>query len=149
LWWTGWLAFLIVLGILLGTQAAYKSYLQTDPKLTEHYHSLATDGADKVAIINVEGVITHNDGYVKWQIDRIREDKDVKAVVLRIDSPGGTMTGSDYIYHQLLKLTDERKIPLVVSMGGLAASGGYYIAMAVGDTPDTIFCEPTTWTGSI
>ncbi|HEX4149745.1 MAG TPA: S49 family peptidase, partial [Pirellulales bacterium] len=74
----------------------------------------------------------------------------------RVDSPGGTVTGSDYILHHLLRLKDgkyedgkPRKLPLVVSMGGLAASGGYYVSMAVGDTPDAIFAEPTTWTGSI
>ena len=149
LWWTGWLAFLVVLGMLYQTRSAYQSYLQTNSPIEEHFYSLATDGTDKVAIINVEGAIMHSDGFVKWQIDRVREDKDVKAVVLRVDSPGGTVTGSDYIYRQLLKLTNERKIPLVVSMGGIAASGGSYIAMAVGNTPDTIYCEPTTWTGSI
>ena len=68
---------------------------------------------------------------------------------MRVDSPGGTITGSNYLYHLLNELAKEKKIKLVVSMGGMAASGGYYISMAVGDTPDTIFAEPTTWTGSI
>ena len=70
-------------------------------------------------------------------------------MVLRVNSPGGTITGSDYIYHHLTKLAKERKIPIVVSMGGVAASGGYYVSMAVGSRPDTIYAEPTTWTGSI
>jgi protease IV len=70
-------------------------------------------------------------------------------VVLRIDSPGGTVTGSDYIYHHLRKLAEEKKLPIVVSMGGICASGGYYIAMSEGDQKDAIFAEPTTWTGSI
>ena len=51
--------------------------------------------------------------------------------------------------HYLRKLVDETHIPVVVSMGGLAASGGYYVSMCVGDAPETIFAEPTTWTGSI
>jgi protease-4 len=59
------------------------------------------------------------------------------------------VTSSDYIYHHLRKLAEERKLPIVVSMGGICASGGYYIAMSVGDQKDTIFAEPTTWTGSI
>jgi protease-4 len=79
----------------------------------------------------------------------VRNDRSVVAVVARIDSPGGTVTGSDYIYHHLRQLVEERKLPLVVSMGGVCASGGYYAAMAVGDQPDSIFAEPTTWTGSI
>jgi protease-4 len=102
-----------------------------------------------VAIINVSGVIMEGDGHVKRQIDRVREDENVKAVVVRIDSPGGTITGSDYIYHHLTKLKKERGFPLVVSMGAIAASGGYYIAMAVGDTEKSIYAEETTTTGSI
>jgi protease-4 len=70
-------------------------------------------------------------------------------VVARINSPGGTVTGSDYIYHHLRDVAQDRKLPLVVSMGSVCASGGYYVAMAVGNQADTIFAEPTTWTGSI
>ena len=73
----------------------------------------------------------------------------MKAVVLRIDSPGGSIAASDSVFHQLRKLAEERKIPLVVSMGSMAASGGYYVAMAVGEAADTIYAEPSTWTGSI
>ena len=69
--------------------------------------------------------------------------------MLRVDSPGGTVTGSDYIYHHLKSLIEKKDIPMVVSMGSVAASGGYYVAMAAGDKPDTIYAEPTTWTGSI
>ena len=61
----------------------------------------------------------------------------------------GTVTGSDYIYHHLRSLVDDRKLPMVVSMGSLAASGGYYSAMACGKQENAIFAEPTTWTGSI
>ncbi len=73
----------------------------------------------------------------------------LKAIVVRVNSPGGTITGSDYMLHHLRKLAEDTHIPIVVSMGGLAASGGYYVSMCVGDTPETIFAEPTTWTGSI
>jgi protease IV len=109
------------------------------------------DAANKIAIISVEGTIITGEGFIKRQIDHaIKESKDgrLKAVVLYVDSPGGTMTGSDYIYQQLLKLK-ATGIPIVVSMGGLAASGGYYVSMAVGDTEKSIFAEQTTWTGSI
>jgi protease-4 len=123
--------------------------LDTDRTIQERYHSHRTDGRNKVAVISVVGTILEGEGFAKRQIDRVLKDKAVKAVVLRVDSPGGTMTGSDYLYHHLCKLTEERDIPIVVSMGGLAASGGYYVSMAAGDTPDVIFAEPTTWTGSI
>jgi protease-4 len=115
----------------------------------EKYHSLNADARKKIAIVEVNGPILESDGFVKKQIDRVRSDEDVVAVVLRIDSPGGTVTGADYIYHHLRELVEERSVPLVVSMGGVCASGGYYIAMAVGDQQDALFAEPTTWTGSI
>ena len=89
------------------------------------------------------------ESFAKKQIDQVRDDNHVKAVVLRVDSPGGTVTGSDYIYHHLKKLAEERQIPMVVSMGSVAASGGYYVAMAAGEKENTIYAEPTTWTGSI
>jgi len=120
-----------------------------DEQITEKWHSLSKDAKDKVAIITVDGTIMGEDNFVKKQIDHVRDDKHVKAIVLRVDSPGGTVTGSDYIYHHLKKLVKEKDIPLVVSMGSVAASGGYYVAMAVGETQDAIFAEPTTWTGSI
>lgn len=122
-----------------------------DPEshLREKYHSLARRGENKIAVIRVEGAIMDGEGYVKKQIDQVVKDDAVKAVVLRIDSPGGTVTGSDYLYHHLTKLTEDHEVPLVVSMGGLCASGGYYVAMAVGDTENAIYAEPTTWTGSI
>ena len=63
----------------------------------------------------ISGVIGTSSSYVKQQIDRVRDQKNIKAVVLRVNSPGGTITGSDYIYHHLLKLKEKRKIRLVVS----------------------------------
>lgn len=123
--------------------------LGSDRHVQEQHFSHQSGAANKVAIISVEGVILTGEGFFKRQIDRVRDDKSVKAVVLRVNSPGGTISGSDYMYHHLKKLADEREIPIVVSMGGIAASGGYYVSMAVGDQPDTIYAEPTTWTGSI
>ncbi len=117
--------------------------------LSEEYHSLSRSGKQKIAIIRLEGPILDGEGFVKKQIDQVRDDPAVKAVVLRVNSPGGSVTAADYIYHHLRKLCAERKLPLVVSMGGMAASGGYYVSMAVGDTKETLFAEPTTWCGSI
>jgi protease-4 len=121
---------------------------QIREKKVEHPGTVATaDG--KIAVITISGAILSPEGYVKQQIDQVRKDENVKAVVLRINSPGGTVTASDYLYHHLLKLKEERDIPIVVSMGSICASGGYYIAMAVDGQSDTVFAEPTTWTGSI
>lgn len=118
-------------------------------KVREKHFSHNASAADKVAILSLEGLILDGEGFAKDQIDQVMKDEDVKAVVLRVDSPGGTVTGSDYILHHLKRMRSERDIPVVVSMGSVAASGGYYISMAVGDTAKSIFAEPTTWTGSI
>lgn len=118
-------------------------------RLQERHYSHEERAPNKVAIVRIEGPIIEGEGHAKRQIDQALRDEAVKAVVLRVDSPGGTVSGSDLLYHQLRKLVEKKNIPLVVSMGGIAASGGYYISMAVGSTPDTIFAEPSTWTGSI
>ncbi len=136
---------LLVLFVIGALQGSYSS----ESELPERWHSLSRSATDKVAIIRVEGTILGDEGFVKKQIDQVRADDHVKAIVVRVNSPGGTVTGSDYIYHHLKKLAAEKQVPLVVSMGGIAASGGYYVAMAVGETENTIFAEPTTWTGSI
>ena len=120
-----------------------------DRRVKEKYVSHQRRSENKIAILSIEGTILDGSGFVKRQIDRAMKDESVKAIVLRVNSPGGTITGSDYILHHLRQLAKEREIPIVVSMGGMAASGGYYVSMAVGDSPDTIFAEPTTWTGSI
>jgi protease-4 len=135
--------------VIFGLVANYRSYFSAADQPQEKYHSLARYAEQKIAIIDVEGAILEGDGFVKRQIDAVKEDTSVVAVVLRINSPGGTVTGSDFIYHYLRQLVEARKLPMVVSMGSLCASGGYYIAMAVGDEKDVIYAEPTTWTGSI
>lgn len=144
---------LVLLGLavltIIGMAGAYRSYFSPPGGPQERYHSLSKEAEDKIAIITVSGTIMDDDDFVKKQIDRVSEDESVKAIVLRVDSPGGTVTGSDYLYHHMRELVREKEVPLVVSMGGICASGGYYIAMAVGDQEDAIFAEPTTWTGSI
>ncbi len=126
-----------------------QNYYDVSGGIKERYHSRSRTARDKIAIISVKGLIVDGHGFVKHQIDRVRADPKVKAIVLYVDSPGGTVTGADYIYHYLTKLRKERSLPMVVSMGSLATSGGYYVSMAVGDESDAIFAEPTTTTGSI
>jgi protease-4 len=120
--------------------------------LHERYYSGDKYSRDKIAVIRVDGVIVEAlNGYAEKQIEAAATDKNVKAIVLRIESPGGTVTGSDDLYHRLRELRDgnpRKKTPpkpIIVSMGGIAASGGYYIAMP----SKKLFAEPTTTTGSI
>lgn len=95
---------------------------------------------EKVAVIDIGGIISKSDSYIK-QIHVYRDDPSVKAIVLRINSPGGSVAPVQEIYRELTKL----KKPIIASMGGTAASGGYYIACA----SDTIVANPGTLTGSI
>ena len=76
-------------------------------------------------------------------LSKLREDETVKAVVLRVNSPGGSAFASEQIWNEVVKL--KAKKPVIVSMGGMAASGGYYISCAA----DSIYADPTTITGSI
>jgi protease-4 len=128
---------------------------EDEGRVKEKHFALNHHGSEKVAILSIEGTILSGEGFFKQQIDHARKDIEegnLKAIIVRVNSPGGTISGSDYMLHHLHKLVEDSKrakIPIVVSMGGIAASGGYYVSMCVGDAPDTIFAEPTTWTGSI
>ncbi len=144
-----WIGLAIALVVIISQYAAYHQYYQTTPGIQEKFYARDKTSNQKIAIIDISGIIMEGEGFVKRQIDKVRSDERVKAVVVRIDSPGGTVTGSDYILHHLKELKKTREIPIVVSMGSMATSGGYYVAMAVGDTEKSIFAEPTTTTGSI
>lgn len=122
------------------------SFKESKNGVQEKFYSGDETGSDKIAIISITGAIEEGEDYKDF-IDAAMDDKDVKGVVLRVDSPGGTVSGSDYILNRLNKL--RAKKPIVVSMGSMACSGGYYVSMCVGDEKDSIFIEPTGWTGSI
>lgn len=145
----GWLGLFVCMFIILGQAISYSQYFNTKGGVSEKYHSGSKTARNKIAVIDISGVIMSGEGYIRHQIDLAEEDENVKAIVVRVDSPGGTVSGSDYILHHLNRLRTEKEIPLVVSMGGSATSGGYYVAMAVGDQEDSIYAEPTTTTGSI
>lgn len=134
---------------MVGMASQVQKYFGEGDGPPEKYHSLSKQADDKIAIVRVSGTIMEGDDFVEKQFKAIEKDDSVKAVVLRIDSPGGTVTYSDRLYHKAKQLREGRDLPMVVSMGSLCASGGYYLAMAVGDQEDVIFAEPTTWTGSI
>ncbi|MCF8322379.1 MAG: signal peptide peptidase SppA [Flavobacterium sp.] len=113
--------------------------------------AITTEAKDKIAIIYAQGEIRGGEGDVdvigegamRRSLAEARKDKNVKAIVLRIDSPGGSALTSDLIWREIV-LTKKVK-PVVVSMGNYAASGGYYIAC----NANQIFAENNTITGSI
>ncbi|HYS46919.1 MAG TPA: signal peptide peptidase SppA, partial [Rhizomicrobium sp.] len=100
------------------------------------------DGTAKTSWINASTGIASDD--LSGAIDQAARDKNIKAIVLRVDSPGGSVTASDQILHAV-KAAQKKGKPVVVSMGGVAASGGYYISLSA----NKIVAEPGTITGSI
>ena len=128
---------------------------------TEDYHLLTTGkmaqvkrpeskAKDKIAVLYLEGEITDEtgDGIVGKEVVKtlkeIGKEDNLKALVLRVNSPGGSADASEQIWHAIQKIKAD-SIPVVVSMGDYAASGGYYISCGA----DYIYAEPTTLTGSI
>jgi protease-4 len=112
---------------------------------------------DKVALIDVEGMLLNARGsglfgsgdnptaLFRERLDAAAADRHVKAVVLRINSPGGAVTASDIMYQDLVRFRTETHKPVVACMMDVAASGGYYVAMGC----DRVWAHPTTVTGSI
>jgi protease-4 len=122
------------------------------PRLEEVIHE--EGNASKVAVISIEGVISSHMGdhggynmvdLIKAQFNRAEEDDLVKAVVLRVDSPGGEVLASDEIARYIKRFQETSGKPVVVSMGSLAASGGYYVAAPC----NWIVANELTITGSI
>ena len=104
---------------------------------------VSSGSGDKIALVEINDVIMSSEKTVE-QIKRYREDKSIKAIILRINSPGGGVAASQEIYEEVKRTRDSGKI-IVVSMGSIAASGGYYIAVG----SSLIVANPGTLTGSI
>ena len=135
---------------LTGTEAG--KAIENQKSVTDYFSTLEKDekAKDKLAVIYAEGeIISGSDkdqvsgDYIASLLRKARTDDDVKAVVLRVNSPGGSASASDIIQRETILLA--KKKPLVISMGTVAASGGYWIS-AYGDQ---IYAEPNTITGSI
>lgn len=103
-------------------------------------------GGERIAVIPVEGVISDATAKeVNRSLKQYGNDSRVKAILLRVDSPGGGVTASEEIYREVKRIRDEKKKKIVVSMGTAAASGGYFISCPA----DKIFANSSTLTGSI
>lgn len=105
-----------------------------------------TGGGDRIAVIPVEGVIGDEMAKtVNRHLKQYGNDSHVKAIILRVDSPGGGVSASQEIYREVKRVKEEKKKKIIISMGSVAASGGYYVACPA----DKIFANPGTITGSI
>jgi len=101
---------------------------------------------NKIVIIKLEGIIDSLQAEsMKKQLKRASKDRRVKGLIISVNSPGGTISGSDQIYNEIRKYRNASGIPVVAFMQGMAASGGYYASVAC----DKIIAEQTTITGSI
>lgn len=121
--------------------------------------TISGKGKDKVVLIDITGMISTEEGgtilgtgrergmvsVVREQLDRARGDKQVKAVVFRINSPGGGVTASDMIYHEIKKYKEDTGAKVLAHFTETGASGAYYLALAA----DMITAQPTTITGSL
>jgi protease IV len=143
---------------LLATGGCIKVNL-TDEVQPLAEQAISGSGRDKILVLDITGIIIGGDtgellsdrkkpgliARTREALDRARKDRDVKAVVLRINSPGGGVTASDTLYHELLKFRQETGVVLVAHIMDVGASGGYYAALAA----DAITAQPTSVTGSI
>lgn len=135
---------------ILRIYAGTKDYKVLSHNKMSNVKRAEVSAQDKIAVLYAEGAIVDagNSGIVEEDIlktiKKIHKDNDVKAVVFRVNSPGGSANASEQIWHAINTLKD-KGLPVVVSMGDYAASGGYYISC----NANYIYAEPTTLTGSI
>ena len=134
------------LGLLRGERPLEEATVEGEGRakvLLVDVSNLITDAPTKRAfgLVEEEGTVAR----IEAELKKAADDRRIKAVVLRINSPGGGVTASDQIYSDLVRFKRERDLPVVAALGDLAASGGYYVACAA----DRIVAHSTTVTGSI
>jgi protease IV len=137
-WFIGIILLLVVLGI--GFTVAIVSLVGSTADKTE---TVTTGSGEKIAVVELRGVIMSSDDIVR-QLRKYRDMRSVKAILLHIDSPGGGVVPSQEMYEQVREIRDGGK-PVIVSMGSLAASGGYYVACGA----TRLVANRGTLTGSI
>jgi len=152
-----WLALLAVLLLLVAGCITVKVSLFEEPGPLKE-KTLSGHGRDKILLMEVSGVILEgphrilgllsgvtSPSRIKEELDKAANDSHIKAVVVKINSPGGSVSAADVILHELKAFKAAKGVPIIVCLQGLAASGGYYVAQA----GDTIIAYPTCITGSI
>ena len=136
---TNFILFIMVIGLVATFATSH------DSSLTEEV-ILAGPRTAKIAVITIQGVIEGQKAHdVHQQLKTASQDKHVKGLIIRVNSPGGTISASDQIYNEIRKYRAKQAKPVVAFMQGVAASGGYYVSVAT----EQIIAEPTVITGSI
>jgi protease-4 len=148
---------LIFLGLATGCVTVKVNLFEEREPLKEKV--VSGYGSDKILVMDISGMIIESPerkfrlwpgaaagpGRVKEELDKAAQDSRIKAVVIKINSPGGTVSASDMVYHEIKKFKAEKPVPVIACCMGLATSGGYYVAQAA----DLIMAHPTCLTGSI
>jgi protease-4 len=137
-WFLGILGFLAL--VVVGISLLFYAFLAAPAERTE---IVAGGSGDRIAVVELEGEIISTEGLVR-QLKKHRESRSIKGIVVRVNSPGGGVVPSQELYEEVKKTRDSGK-PVVVSMGSLAASGGYYVSCG----GSRIVANPGTLTGSI
>jgi protease-4 len=107
---------------------------------------ISGEGSDKVAVVGIDQMIDDESAQsFATVMKEVEKDPAVKALVVEIDTPGGSATSSDEMYHRLDRFKNSRHVPVVIAMRGMATSGGYYVSVA----GDYLFAEPGCLTGNI
>lgn len=158
---------LIIIGVLVAVSVIANNVLTTEERsttLTEgalpplEEVTIDGEGRHKIVVISLQGVIdeatdsldlfgtsTFSLSAIERALKQAEKDDAVQAIILKVNSPGGSVVASDALYRAVLRFKEHRGKPVVVSMGSVAASGGYYISLAA----DKIIAYPDTLTGSI
>ncbi|MGH7374163.1 MAG: signal peptide peptidase SppA [Candidatus Rokuibacteriota bacterium] len=151
----------LVLAGLLALSGCSLITLDFQPKIRPlEEETVEGKGTSKILLLDLSGVLSEDLpsfslgappprvpllARVREELQKAEKDDRVRALIVRINSPGGTITASDVLYHELLAFKERRKVPVIAAIMDVGASGGYYAALAA----DTIVANPTTVTGSI
>jgi len=148
---------ILLMPVIIMSCGGAKIRLFTDASDPLKEFTLEGRGADKILLISVNGMISDASQkslvrskpsvvqQIVAQLKKAEKDKQIKAVLLKINSPGGTITASDILYHEISDFKARTKAKLIVSMMDIATSGAYYISLPA----DMIMAHPTTVTGSV
>lgn len=147
---------LAIISVFAGTSAEDKMEEKIADQYLEKFNPFnryseevleGTNPDQRIMIINVDGVIADGDQYqtIMSDLNTAREDDTIKGIIMRVNSPGGSVYNSEQIHNYIKKVQEERKIPVYTVMETMAASGGYYISAPT----DRIYASNETFTGSI
>jgi protease-4 len=147
---------LAIISVFAGTSAEDKMEEKIADQYLEKFNPFnryseevleGTNPNQRIMIINVDGVIADGDQYqtIMSDLNTAREDDTIKGIIMRVNSPGGSVYNSEQIHNYIKKVQEERKIPVYTVMETMAASGGYYISAPT----DRIYASNETFTGSI